>query len=303
MSRMHRHRLKPDARRHDRFRLLFQIFMTAVWNGYAAGYFGKGLYTGKLKLLCVPVLNCYSCPGAWGSCPIGAMQAVAGGAKHTISFYVLGMLVLFGTLLGRLVCGFLCPFGLLQDLLAKLPFPKLRIPTRIDRILRYLKYAVLLGMVLLLPALAGNAYGIGEPWFCKYLCPAGTLGGGIPQLLLNEPLRRMVGALFHWKAAVLVLVVTGSLLIPRVFCRYLCPLGAFYALFSRFTLYQMHVDTARCTGCGNCDTVCPMAVDVRQGISGTECIRCGKCKAACPAGAVQSGMSPKPDAAPKRNTK
>ena len=275
--------------RRERFRLLIQLLAAAFCNGYAAGFLRGKIFTGKSKLLCVPVLNCYACPGALGSCPIGAMQAVAG-TKSRFSFYVLGTLMLFGTVLGRVLCGFLCPFGLIQDLLHRIPTPKLRVPRRVDRILRYLKYAVLLVLVLLGPVLSAGPLGGGDPWFCKYICPAGTLEGGIPLLLNNETLRQAAGFLFSWKCGVMLAILLGAVFISRCFCRYLCPLGAVYALFNRFALYQMQVDHARCIGCGKCDPVCPMALDVRKEITGGECIRCGRCKAVCPAKAIESGM-------------
>ena len=276
-------------RRRERFRLLIQLLAAAFCNGYAAGFLRGKIFTGKSKLLCVPVLNCYACPGALGSCPIGAMQAVAG-TKSRFSFYVLGTLMLFGTVLGRVLCGFLCPFGLIQDLLHRIPTPKLRVPRRLDRILRYLKYAVLLVLVLLGPVLSAGPLGGGDPWFCKYICPAGTLEGGIPLLLKNETLRQAAGFLFSWKCGVMLAILLGAVFISRCFCRYLCPLGAVYALFNRFAFYQMQVDHARCIGCGKCDPVCPMALDVCKEITGGECIRCGRCKAVCPAKAIESGM-------------
>ena len=261
MSRMHRDRLK----RSGMLRLAVQVFSAALCNGYAAGWYKGRIFTGKSKLVCVPVLNCYSCPGALGACPIGALQAVAGG-RHKISFYVLGLLALFGTVLGRLVYGFLCPFGLVQDLLYRIPVPKLHIPAKPDKVLRYIKYGILAVFVLLLPAVVTRS-GTGDPWFCKYICPAGTLGGGIPLMLLNEPLRGLAGGLFWWRVGVLAAILTGAVFISRVFCRYLCPLGAFYAMFNRFACFQMHVDAQKCIGCGKCDTVCPMAVDVRREIN------------------------------------
>ena len=276
-------------RRRERFRLLIQLLAAAFCNGYAAGFLRGKIFTGKSKLLCVPVLNCYACPGALGSCPIGAMQAVAG-TKSRFSFYVLGTLMLFGTVLGRVLCGFLCPFDLIQDLLQRNPRPKLRVERRLDRILRYLKYAVLLVLVLLGPVLSAGPLGGGDPWFCKYICPAGTLEGGIPLLLKNETLRQAAGFLFSWKCGVMLAILLGAVFISRCFCRYLCALGAVYALFNRFALYQMQVDHARCIGCGKCDPVCPMALDVRKEITGGECIRCGRCKAVCPAKAIESGM-------------
>lgn len=277
-------------KRQSRFRLAIQLLAAAITNGYAAGFLKGGIFTGKSKSVCVPVLNCYSCPAALGSCPIGALQAVAAGGRHQISFYVLGTLMLFGTLLGRLICGFLCPFGLVQDLLHRIPLPKLTVPRTLDRILRFLKYGILGGFVLLLPAFVSNAYGIGEPWFCKYICPAGTLGGGIPLLLMNDQLRSQAGGLFFWKLCILIAVAIGAVFISRCFCRYLCPLGAFYALFNKFSFYQMELDQKNCIDCGKCESVCPMAVDVRQNINSAECIRCGKCKSICPADAIRSGI-------------
>ena len=155
-------------------RLWVQAGWTALTNGYAAGFLGGKIYTGPLKNLCVPGLSCYSCPGALGACPIGALQAALGGMKRHFPFYVLGMLMLFGVVLGRVVCGLLCPFGLVQDLLHKLPFPKVEVPRRIDRPARYVKYVVLLVLVVLLPAFALTDTGVRPPYFCQYVCPAFT---------------------------------------------------------------------------------------------------------------------------------
>lgn len=79
-----------------------------------------------LKAVCVPGLNCYSCPAAAASCPIGALQAVIGSSKFQFAWYVVGFLIFAGALLGRVVCGFLCPFGWFQELLHKIPAKKFR---------------------------------------------------------------------------------------------------------------------------------------------------------------------------------
>ena len=239
----------------------------------------------------MPVLNCYSCPGALGACPIGALQAALGGMKRHFPFYVLGMLMLFGVVLGRVVCGLLCPFGLVQDLLHKIPFPKAEVPRRIDRPARYVKYVVLLVLVVLLPAFALTDTGVRPPYFCQYVCPAGTLEGGIPLMLADPMLRGLAGTLFQWKVLVLLGVVLLSLCVHRPFCRYLCPLGAFYSLFNRFSFFQMRLDESRCVGCGRCERICPMAVEVTRDINSPECIRCGKCRSVCPTGAISSGFA------------
>ena len=284
MSGMHRHRIKFPIRRG------IQILAAVLFNGYAAGFRHGRIFTGSSKAVCVPVLNCYSCPGALGSCPIGSLQSALGSREHRLPFYVLGLLLLFGVLLGRLACGLLCPFGLVQDLLHKIPLPKLRVPERLDRPLRWLKYAVLIVLVILLPILSFMETGAAIPYFCKYLCPAGTLEGGIPLLLMNSALRQAAGALFGWKLLLLIALLAGAVFIYRPFCKYLCPLGAFYGLFNRFGFYQMKVEPDRCTGCKACERACPMNVKVTENINGMECIRCGQCKSACPSDAITSSF-------------
>ena len=287
MSGMHRDRLKHGGLS---FQRVIQLLSAALLNGYIVGFQKGKIYTGSFKTVCVPVLNCYSCPGALGACPIGSLQATLG-VKHHFPFYVLGLMMLFGVLLGRLVCGLLCPFGLVQDLLYKIPFHKCNVPKKIDRPARYLKYCILLVLVILLPAFAASKSGIIPPYFCKYLCPAGTLEGGIPHVLLNPQLRKVAGVLFDWKLLVLLFIVLASTIVHRPFCRYLCPLGAFYSLFNRFSFFQMHVDRSKCVGCRVCERVCPMAVEVIKNCNSAECIRCGKCKTVCPTGAISWGFT------------
>ena len=271
-------------------RNLIQALAALLTNAHLNGFATGQIWQGSSKQVCVPGLNCYSCPGALGACPIGSLQAILSGGRRNVSYYVTGMLLLFGTVFGRLICGFLCPFGFVQDLLYKIRTKKAVVSTRLDRPLRKVKYVVLILLVLLLPALARGPYGVGDPWFCKYLCPAGTLEGGIPLLLQNAGLRELAGFLFSWKLAILLVVLVGSVLLYRPFCKYLCPLGAIYGLFNRLSVYRMGVDASKCTHCGACTRACKMNVQVTEHINSAECIRCGACKAACPHGAIYSGF-------------
>ena len=269
-----------------RFRGWIQACAALISNANLRGFAQGRIYSGSTKAVCVPGLNCYSCPGAVGSCPIGSLQAVITGNKHNFSFYVVGMLLLFGVVLGRVVCGFLCPFGWIQELLNKIPVRKIRVPKRADHHLRLFKYVVLLLFVLALPMFAVDAFKLGTPWFCKWICPAGTLEGGIPLIAANESLRAGLGFTFWWKMFLLMLTIVFSMLVYRPFCRYVCPLGAFYALFNRWSLCQLECDHTRCTSCGKCARACPMEVDAMRNLNSPECIRCGRCVHACPEDAI-----------------
>ncbi|MBQ7145126.1 MAG: 4Fe-4S binding protein [Oscillospiraceae bacterium] len=268
-----------------------QFVAALVQNADLRGFFTGRIDQGAQKAVCVPGLNCYSCPGALMSCPIGSLQAFLSARPVKVPYYVAGLLLFFGALLGRAVCGFLCPFGWIQELLHKIPFPRKKLGTFPgDRLLRRLKYLVLAGLVVLVPMLLTDW----TPAFCKYLCPAGTLEGGVPLVLLHgERLHLEVGPLFFWKLFILVAVVLSGMAIYRPFCKYLCPLGALYAPFNRVALYRMRLSEDRCVACGKCARVCPMQVDPSKTPNSGECIRCGVCVGACPTKALRLGVREK----------
>ena len=268
-----------------RFRGWIQAGATLLTNIHLPNFVKGEIYQGKGKTVCVPGLNCYSCPAASGACPIGSFQSVVGSSKFSFSYYITGFLILLGVLLGRFICGFLCPFGWLQELLHKIPTKKLS--TKKLKPLTYLKYVILAVMVVLLPAIIVSDVGIGDPFFCKYLCPQGVLEGAIPLSAVNAGIRAALGSLFTWKLTVLLTVVVLSVLFFRPFCKWICPLGAFYALLNKVSLFQMKVDKNKCVSCGKCARVCKMDVDVTKTPNHTECIRCGMCISTCPTDAVQ----------------
>lgn len=268
-------------------RLWVQVCFTAVTNGYIKGFFAGKIYTGSTKTFCVPGLNCYSCPGALGSCPIGALQAVLGHRDYKFSFYVIGFLFATGALLGRFVCGWLCPFGLVQDLLHRIPWGKKYRHIPGEKFLRWLKYGILLLFVILLPLFAVNAFGQGAPWFCQWICPSGTLMAGWPLVATNEGLRQIIGGLFLWKNLILISLLVLSVKIYRPFCRFLCPLGAIYGWMNPIALYGYQINEKKCTGCKKCQRTCEMNIPVYEKPNHQECIRCGNCLGTCPEQAIE----------------
>lgn len=228
---------------------------------------------------------------------MGALQAVftsrsyASGTpqpSHYFSFYVIGFLMMVGAVCGRIVCGFLCPFGWIQELLYKIPlFKKHRIQTfKGDSILRYLKFVILAVFVIAMPLFVEPVF----PWFCKLICPSGMAIGGIPLMSVNGELRAAAGSFTILKLCILAVIVILSIVMYRPFCKYLCPLGAIYGVLNPISFYRFKVEETKCTNCGACAKVCRMGVDIRKTPNSIECIRCGDCRAACPTGAIYSGF-------------
>lgn len=270
-------------------RKIIQIAAFGFSNSHIGNFAGGRLYKGSWKNFCNPGMNCYSCPAASFACPIGAMQAVGGSAKFSVSFYVLGFVLALGVIFGRAICGFICPFGLIQELLHKIPSPK----KRIYKPLTYIKYVMLAVFVLIMPALVTDDFGLGAPAFCEFICPAGTLEGGIPLLLTHPELRAQLGGLFTLKAVILILTLIGCIICCRFFCKVMCPLGAIYGLLNKISLYRVHVDRFSCVSCGRCASVCQMDIDPVAKSDSAECIRCGKCAASCPVQAIKIGFKEK----------
>jgi len=228
------------------------------------GFLSASLYQGPLKNVCTPLLNCYACPSAVLSCPIGTVQHFL--AARTVPFYALGTMSVVGASVGRMTCGTLCPFGALQDLLFKLPARKAAVPPWARRF----RYAALLVLVFAVPFLTG------ENWFSK-LCPAGTLEAGVPWASMNAGVRDMIGSMFWVKIAILLSFVAWSATAKRPFCRAACPLGAVFSLFNRTSLLQLAWDPDSCTRCGKCRKICPVDIRPDRKAADPECIRCLDC--------------------------
>ena len=275
---------KPEFRRR-----CIQLVSALLYNASLPGFASGSIFKGQSKGLCVPGLNCYSCPGAVAACPLGALQNALSNLPNKLPLYIVGFLLLVGVGLGRVVCGFLCPFGLIQELLHKIPSPKVK-KSRWTARLSWLKYGILAIFVVALPIWYAFAKGLPVPAFCKYICPAGTLEGGLPLVALRPEYQSIVGALFSWKVLVCIAVLTLCVFCYRTFCRFLCPLGAIYSLFSRVALLAVRVDKSLCNGCGLCVRQCEM--DVKQ-VGDHECIHCGRCVGCCPKKAIYFGKERK----------
>jgi polyferredoxin len=257
-----------------------QVIMGFLMNGSWSFPFTKTIYQGPLKVLCAPGLNCYSCPAATTYCPMGSLQQLLGGLRFALEngqyyfgFSVIGTIGVLGGLFGRMICGWACPFGFIQEILHKIPTRKFTIP----RMFSYGKFIFLLFFVIILPLVIVDEFGSGSTWYCKYVCPAGTLEAGIPMLFLQPNLRNTIGLLFLNKFVIMILFLTWAVFASRPFCRTACPLGAFYALFNRVRLIKLHLDKARCTNCKACHHVCPMGVKFNESPDDPECITCLAC--------------------------
>ena len=263
-------------------RKIMQLYFALLFNANLKGFVSGNIYKGQTKQFCVPGINCYSCPGAVGACPLGSLQGSFSADKSTL-YYVCGILLLYCVMFGRMICGWLCPFGLIQELLYNIPTPKLK-KSPVTRILSYLKYVILVFFVFIVPI----TYAFRDtplPAFCKYICPAGTIEGGLALLAnkANASYFAMLGPLFTWKFLVMVSIVVGSVFAFRLFCRFLCPLGGLYGLFNKISFFGINLDSSKCVDCGKCINHCK--VDIRH-VGDQECISCGECIDVCPTQAI-----------------
>lgn len=230
----------------------------------------------ELKSLCLPVLNCHSCPLAIFACPIGIIGQFS--ALHLFPFLTMGILLLFGALIGRIFCGWCCPFGLLQELLYKIPSPKIRIA----RHFRKLKYLILAVFVVLLPFFLGT----NTPFFFCKLCPPATIQSALPWAIIRQELPELIPGLLR-----ITLFLTAVILATtnmRAFCKILCPLGALMGIFNKFSLLFIKRNDGGCSNCRNCEHKCPMEITcgnnhIARGGWPSECVLCVECGRECSA--------------------
>ncbi|MFZ5799168.1 MAG: 4Fe-4S binding protein [Desulfobulbus sp.] len=288
-------------------RKMVQTLWVFLVNGFWGFPLTRNIYQGPLKVICSPGLNCYSCPASTTYCPLGSLQQLLLGIRFSLETgnyylgtFVVGSMGLLGAAFGRFICGWVCPFGLVQELLHKIPSVKLPVP----KILTWLKYGFLALFVVIFPLVLVDEFGLGAPWFCKYVCPAGTLEAGIPMVLLQPDLKQTIGWIYWNKIGILALFVIWSIVSSRPFCRTTCPLGAFYGLFNRHRLIRLQFNAENCTQCKACHRVCPMGIHFNETPHSPECISCLRCMTqACNFGAISvevAGYSLLDDALPAK---
>ena len=232
---------------------------------------------GELKWVCLPVLSCHSCALSWFACPIGVFVHYSG--YHAFPYIALGTVLLVGVLLGRLLCGWVCPFGFLQDLLYRIPSPTFSLPTWT----RWTKYVVLLAMVFALPFVLGEQTRLS---FCRF-CPASALQVTLPNMIGGGGLR--LSAMTAAKLGVLVAVLLLAMCCTRSFCQLLCPIGALLAPLNWVSAWRVAPATDACISCHKCDKACPTSVQPSSRIlqggppsRSADCVTCHDCQRVCP---------------------
>jgi ferredoxin-type protein NapH len=221
----------------------------------------------RMHTVCSPVFHCYSCPLATFACPIGVLANFS--ALHMIPFAAIGTLVFLGAAFGSFICGWACPFGFLQDLVAKIPTPKITLPAWMGSF----RYVSLIIFVFAIPFLWGEGHAL---FFCR-LCPAGALEGALP----NVAQTAVAGKEIIWPTAtkmiILGLFFLAMLFTWRPWCTLFCPLGAIYSLFDPISLFYLRFHRDRCKDCPSCRSLCRNCVRPEWRVNGLSCVRCLEC--------------------------
>lgn len=185
------------------------------------------------------------------------------------------MVFLITALWGRFFCGFLCSFGMLQELIffffKRVISGKVRIPEWFDSVMKFLKYVILAFIVAGVWILALPVDSSWNPWGVFGILVSGNLS------IISSVIPTVGFVLF-------LAIVIGSLFVGRFFCRYLCPLGALFAVVSRKRLYKIRRQSVSCTNCGLCTRSCSMGIRIpeKNAVVSGECIQCMQCLSICP---------------------
>ncbi len=231
-----------------------------------------------LRFIPCGYLQCSNCSLSTFACPLilierGAIMAsmgMLGSINSKLASTALAsfaVLILFGALFGTMGCGWLCPFGFLQDLLTRIPVKKFKLPGWAG----HLRLPIFIGMVILLPYYSRHMA------FCD-ICPPGTINrlwqqaAGIP-LFFKTP----EGAWAIASSSILAIVLTAAVCIERPFCTMLCPIGGFLGLFNRISGVFVNIDQDGCVDCGRCKDACPQGINPVKTPDHSQCTRCLEC--------------------------
>ena len=232
----------------------------------------------RLHTVCSPVFHCYACPLATFACPIGILAQFS--ALHIFPFMAVGLLIAVAALFGSLICGWVCPFGFLQDLVAKVPTAKFDLP----KFTGYFRYVVLIGTVLAIPYFFGE----GHPLFVCRVCPAGAIEAAVPNMISQATAGRQIAWPNTVKLTILGLFLIAIFFIKRPWCRILCPLGAIFSLFNRVSAFFLRFNADKCTDCQHCHQLCEYGIEPEKSPNDLRCVRCLEC-IRCDPGALTLG--------------
>lgn len=224
--------------------------------------------------------------------------------------------LIVGVLIGKSMCGWVCPFGFVQDLVGFMRRKQSEVSPRTHKNMVYVKYFVL-GITLFISITYSAAilYGVGGSYGSALgifanapftsLSPAETLFATLPkavqdfsnavsvgQVNILSGIYRATGLLWV-QIFILGCVLVFAAYIPRGWCRYFCPHGAIMATLNNFSFIGLHRDPVKCVKgeCRLCVEVCPMRVPILdlpwEKFSHSECIYCMKCVDACPDRAIR----------------
>ena len=268
-------------------------------------------YGGRVGIHLGHALPCLSCPfvtGCGGSCYLMAMQGHWWGLQMSLADMMsplgmgalvhLGIFVVLIMLLSKFWCGWICPFGTVQDWLT---FVRKRLGLREaqfswltrDR-LKPVKY-ILLAYLLIVPLLIAHA-GLHSDFslpFCQ-ICPAKPLMPlfvGETRHLALDLSNRVTLVLSILSVTVAAGMLVGMFFKERFFCLF-CPMLVLIHIFRKISLVRFEKKVDGCLGCGNCQRLCPMEIravheeKTKKEVMSEDCLLCLTCTQSCPADGV-----------------
>jgi polyferredoxin len=219
-------------------------------------------------------------------CPFGGLESLFVYLKYDafLKRIALSSMILFGAVIiitivfRRSFCGNICPLGFLQEISAKigrkLLGKRFYLPSRLDKLMRFIKYIILVVVIGGTWITFSLIFRPMDPWAAFHHIGSDELFSGY-----------LIGFI------IFAVSLIASFFLDRVFCKYACPMGAFLAPVSKIGIFRIKNDRDLCTSCGECDSACPMnvAVSETENITSTECINCMECVSACPEKALSVG--------------